>query len=193
MYLARRVGIRLVVTGGIGGVGRTENAWDISADLVELSRTPVAVVCAGAKGILDLGRTVEILESYGVPVVGYGTDSFPAFYVRETSHSVSVRVNTAAEAAKVLAAHWQLDGAGVLLAQPAPARVALDPTEYADKILEVERQAASVRGKDLTPFLTSRLNRLTGGKTLEAYKAILAANAALAAAVARELAAQTSG
>jgi pseudouridine-5'-phosphate glycosidase len=188
MSLAYRVGIRLVVTGGIGGVGRgSEGALDISADLIELSRIPVGVVCAGAKGILDLGRTVETLESYSVPVVGYGTDSFPAFYVRETSHPVAARVNTPAEAAKYLSAHWALDGAGVLLAQPAPAAAALDPTVYANTLLEVERQAASVRTRDLTPVLTSRLARLTRGKSLEAYKAIVAANAALAARIAREL------
>jgi pseudouridine-5'-phosphate glycosidase len=188
MYLARRAGIRLLVTGGIGGVGRTSTeAWDISADLIELSRTPVAVVCAGAKGILDLSRTVEILESYGVPVVGYATNTFPAFYVRETSHPLSARVNTPEEAATFFAAHWALDGSGVLLAQPAPADVALDPAQYANNLLEVERQAASVQSKDLTPFLTNRLARLTKGKTLQAYKAILAANATLAARIARQL------
>jgi pseudouridylate synthase len=188
MHLARRAGIRLLVTGGIGGVGRASNAaWDISADLIELSRTPVAVVSAGAKGILDLSRTVEILESYGVPVVGYATDSFPAFYVRETSHPVAARVNTPEEAAKFLSAHWALDGAGVLLAQPASPDVALDPGHFAQNLLEVEREAASVPSKDLTPFLTTRLARLTKGKTLQAYKAILAANATLAARIARQL------
>jgi pseudouridine-5'-phosphate glycosidase len=188
MSLAYRAGIRLVATGGIGGVGRgSESALDISADLIELSRIPVGVVSAGAKGILDLGRTVETLESYSVPVVGYGTDSFPAFYVRATSHSVSARVNTPAEAAKYLSAHWALDGAGVLLAQPAPEGVALDPAVYASNLVEVERQVASTRTRDLTVVLTSRLARLTRGKSLQAYKAILAANAALAARVAREL------
>lgn len=188
MCLARMAGIRLVVTGGIGGVGRSgEHVGDISDDLVELSRTQVAIVSAGAKGILNLARTVEILESFGVPVVGYGTDSLPAFYVRESSHPVSARVNTPAEAAKFLSAHWALEGAGVLLAQPAPADVALDPDVFAQSLLEIERQAASVNSKDLTPFLTSRLARLTGGKTLQAYKAILAANATLAGRIARHL------
>src|SRR5579885_694528 len=104
LCLAHRAGIRLVVTGGVGSLGRVgEHALDIADDLVELSRTPAAVVSAGAKGVIDLPRTVEILESYGVPVVGYGTDSFPAFYVRQTSHAASARVNTPEEAAKLLA------------------------------------------------------------------------------------------
>ncbi|HKI31306.1 MAG TPA: pseudouridine-5'-phosphate glycosidase [Gemmataceae bacterium] len=192
LCLAHRAGIRLLVTGGVGSLGRavTENALDVPDDLVALSRIPVAVVSAGAKGILALPRTVEILESFSVPVVGYGTDSLPAFYVRDTSHRVSARVNTPAEAAQLLAAHWGLDGAGVLLAQPAPGDVALDPALYGQSLLDVERQAVSVHTKDLTPYLTSRLARLTGGKTLEAYEAILAANATLAARIARELTAE---
>jgi pseudouridylate synthase len=188
LYLACRVGIRLLVTGGVGSLGRVgDHPLDIADDLIEISRSPAAVVSAGAKGVVDLARTVEILESYGVPVVGYGTDSFPAFYVRQTSHPVSVRINSPAEAAKFLAAHWALDGAGVLLAQPAPAEVALDPEQYGQSLVEIEHQAASVRSKDLTPFLTNRLARLTGNKTLEAYKAILAANATLAARIAGQL------
>jgi pseudouridine-5'-phosphate glycosidase len=189
LCLARQAGIRLVVTGGVGSLGRVgDHPLDIADDLVELSRNPVAVVSAGAKGVIDLARTVEVLESYGIPVVGYGSDSFPAFYVRQTSHAVSSRVNTPHEAARFLAAHWALDGAGVLLAQPAPANIALDPELYGQRLLEIEHEAARVRGKDLTPFLTSRLARLTGNKTLEAYKAILAANATLAARIARQLA-----
>jgi pseudouridine-5'-phosphate glycosidase len=188
LCLAHRAGIRLVVTGGVGSLGRVgEHPLDIADDLVELSRSPVAVVSAGAKGVVDLARTVEILESYAVPAVGYGTDSFPAFYVRQTSHAVSARVNSPAEAAEFLAAHWALDGAGVLLAQPAPADFALDPERYGQSLLEIEQQAAGVRGKDLTPFLTTRLARLTGNKTLGAYKAILAANATLAARIAAQL------
>ncbi|HKI38796.1 MAG TPA: pseudouridine-5'-phosphate glycosidase [Gemmataceae bacterium] len=188
LALARRAGIRLVVTGGVGSLGRAgEHVLDIPDDLVELSRGPVAVVCAGAKGVVGLPRTTEILESFGVPVVGYGTDSFPAFYVRQTSYSVSTRVNNPGEAAKLLATHWALDGAGVLLAQPAPAEAALDPELYGQSLLEIEGEAAKVRSKDLTPFLTSRLARLTGNRTLSAYKTILASNAALAARIARHL------
>jgi pseudouridine-5'-phosphate glycosidase len=189
LILAHRAGIRLLVTGGVGSLGRAvgENALDVPDELVQLSRIPVAVVSAGAKGILALNRTVEILESFSVPVVGYGTDSLPAFHVRDTSFRVSARVDTPAEAAEFVAAHWALDGAGVLLAQPAPSDVALDPAFYGRQLLEVERQAARVHSKDLTPFLTSRLARLTGGKTLQTYKAILAANAALAARIALQL------
>jgi pseudouridylate synthase len=190
LCLAHHAGIRLLVTGGVGSLGRaaTENALDLPDDLVALSRIPVAVVSAGARGILALHRTVEILESFSIPVVGYHTDSLPAFYVRATSHRVSTRVNTPAEAAAFLAGHWALDGAGVLLAQPAPDDVALDPAVHGQNLLDVERQAVSVNTKDLTPYLTSRLARLTGGKTLQAYKAILVANATLAARIARHLA-----
>jgi pseudouridine-5'-phosphate glycosidase len=189
LILAHQAGIRLLVTGGVGGLGHaiSENALDVPDELVQLSRIPVAVVSAGAKGVLALHRTVEILESFGVPVVGYGTDSLPALYVRNTSHRVSARVDTPAEAAEFAAAHWALQGAGVLLAQPAPSDVALDPAFYGQQLLEIERQAASIHSRDLTPFLTSRLARLTRGKTLGAYKAILTANATLAARIAGQL------
>ncbi len=189
MVLARLAGIRLVVTGAIGNLAKSpEQSLDIPDDLVALSRTPVAVVSAGAKGILNLPYTVEILESLGIPAVGYGTGSMPAFYVSGSSHPVSARVNTPAEAARFVSAHWALGGAGILLAQPAPAAVALDPEEYAHNLIEVERQAGrDLRSKDLTPYLTSRLARLTSGKTLLAYKAILAANASLAARIAQAL------
>jgi len=188
LCLAYRAGIRLVVTGGVGSLGRAGgDALDIPDDLVALSRTPVAAVSAGAKGVLALSRTAEILESFGVPVVGYATDSLPAFYVRDTSHPISARVNTPEEAARLLLAHWALDGAGVLLAQPAPAAMALDTDLYGQNLLEVEREAAKVHCKDLTPFLTSRLARVTGGKTLQAYKAMLVANATLAARIAQHL------
>ena len=189
LILAHQAGIRLLVTGGVGSLGHavSENALDVPDELVQLSRIPVAVVSAGAKGVLALHRTVEILESFGVPVVGYGTDSLPALYVRNTSHRVSARVDTPAEAAEFAAAHWALQGAGVLLAQPAPSDVALDPAYYGHQLVEIERQAASIHSRDLTPFLTSRLARLTRGKTLEAYKAILTANAILAARIAGQL------
>jgi pseudouridine-5'-phosphate glycosidase len=191
LYLAYRVGLRVCAAGGIGGAHRgSEQSFDISSDLVELSRTPVAVVCAGAKGILDLSRTVEILESYAVPVVGYGTDTFPAFYLRSSSAPVSARVNTPPEAAAFLAAHWWLEGAGVVLAQPVPPEVALEPDDFAHGLLEAERQAAygEVRGKELTPFLMGRLDRLTRGKTVRANQALVVANARLAAQIARHLA-----
>src|SRR5262249_21239212 len=111
MFLAHRAGIRLFATGGIGGAHRDAGQpWDISADLIELGRTPVAVVCAGAKSILDLPRTLEILETQGVPVVGFGAGWFPAFYVRDSGEPVSARVDTPEEAAHLLAAHWSMAG-----------------------------------------------------------------------------------
>jgi pseudouridine-5'-phosphate glycosidase len=191
LYLAHHAGLRVCASGGIGGAHRgSEQSFDISSDLLELSRTPVAVVCAGAKGILDLSRTLEILESYAVPVVGYGTDKFPAFYLPQSSEPVSARVDTPQQAAAFLAAHWWLEGAGVVLAQPLPPEVALEPDDFAHGLLEAERQAAygEVRGKDLTPFLMGRLDRLTRGKTVRANQALRVANARLAARVARHLA-----
>ena len=151
-------------------------AWpqvpDVSADLTELARTPVAVVCAGAKGILDLSGTLEVLETYGVPVVGYGTDDFPAFYVRSSGLPVAARVDSPAEAAALLAAHWALDGAGVVLAQPLPEEEALDPGALAMHLERAERQAAEkgVRGPALTPFLLARLAELSDGATLRANR-----------------------
>src|SRR5262245_36369430 len=128
MFLAHPAGIRLFATGGIGGVHRgAEQTWDVSADLMELSHTPVAVVCAGAKGILDIPRTLEALEALGVPVIGYGTDEFPEFYLRSSGEPVSARADTPEEVARLLAAHWRIGGAGVVVAQPVPAEGALEP------------------------------------------------------------------
>jgi pseudouridine-5'-phosphate glycosidase len=191
MYLAERAGIRLLSAGAIGGAARgTGDSWDVSADLVELERTSVAVVTAGARSVLDLARTAEVLESYGVPVVGYGTDSFPAFYQRPGSQPASVRMDDPTQTAALLAAHWGMGGAGVVLALPTPAAVALSPDDLQPALREVENQAikAGVRARDLPPMLMDRLNRMTGGRALRAYQAILVANARLAAQVARELA-----
>lgn len=187
VFLANRAGIRIFATGGIGGAHRgAPNTWDISADLLEMARTPVAVVCAGAKSILDLPRTLEILETYSVPVVGYGTDEFPAFYLRSSGERVSARVNSPDEAAALLAAHWRMDGAGVVLAQPLGADVAMEPDEFADALFEAEGHlvGAGVRGKELTPFLLARLGEVTRGKTLRANQELVVANARLAAQVA---------
>jgi pseudouridine-5'-phosphate glycosidase len=201
MALAHRAGIRVFATGGIGGVHpvapgfRWGQAWpqvpDVSADLAELARTPVAVVCAGAKGILDLTGTLEVLETYGVPVVGYGADEFPAFYVRSSGLPVAARVDSPAEAAGLIAAHWALDGAGVVLAQPLPAEEALNPGALAMHLEQAERLASEqgVRGPALTPFLLARLAELSGGATLRANRALVVANARLAARVAVALAA----
>jgi pseudouridine-5'-phosphate glycosidase len=190
MFLAHRAGICVFATGGIGGAHRNPlQPWDISADLIELSRIPVAVVCAGAKSVLDLPRTLEILETHGVPVVGYGTDEFPAFYLHSSGEPVSARVNTPEEAAALLAAHWELGGAGVVLAQPMAADLALPTDEFTQVLSQVEERAASqgVRGKELTPFLLAELAEATEGKTLQANRALLLANARLAARVAQAL------
>jgi pseudouridine-5'-phosphate glycosidase len=191
MFLAHRAGIRILATGGIGGAHRgTDHSWDISADVLELSRTPVAVVCAGAKSILDISRTLEVLETQGVPVVGYATDEFPAFYVVSSGERVSARVDSSEQAATLLSTHWQLGGAGVVLAQPVVADVALAEGEFESALRQAERQAAdaSVRGKELTPFLLNRLAEVTEGKTLRANQVLVIANARLAARVACVLA-----
>ncbi len=191
MVLAHRAGLRVFATGGIGGVhpGRSGAAFDISADVIELSRTPVAVVCAGAKGILDLAATLEMLETMSVPVVGYATDEFPAFLLRSSGLPVSARVNSPAEAAALLDAHWRLGGAGVVLAQPLPAEAALDAADFDRALVRAESQAraAGVRGPALTPFLLARLAELTEGRTLRANQALIVANARLAARVAAAL------
>jgi pseudouridine-5'-phosphate glycosidase len=191
MLLAQRAGLRVFATGGIGGVHPSSGAsFDISADLNELSRTPVAVVCAGAKGILDLGSTLEMLETMSVPVVGYGTDEFPAFLLRSSGLPVSARVNSPAEAAALLDTHWKLGGAGVVLAQPLPEDTALEPADFHKALVRAESQARAdgVRGPALTPFLLARLAELTEGRTLRANQSLIVANARLAAQVAAALA-----
>jgi pseudouridylate synthase len=191
MYLARRAGIRLLTTGAIGGAARppaigNEHVWDISADLMELSQTQVAVISAGARSVHNLAYTAEVLETMRVPVVGYGTDSFPTFYMRPAHYPVSTRANTPQEVAALLTCHWGMDGAGVVVLQPTPVDVALSPDELLPALQLVEKLAAENRvgGKDLSPFLMEKLNRLTNGKALRAYQAILVANARLAAQVA---------
>jgi pseudouridine-5'-phosphate glycosidase len=188
MFLARRAGIRIFATGGIGGVhpATSTSTLDISADLIELGRIPVAVVCAGAKSILDLPATLEVLETQGVPVIGYQTDEFPAFYLRSSGLRVSARVNSTAEAAAVLSAHWQLGGAGVVLVLPLSERAALEPEELARARIAAERLAErdGIRGPALTPFLLARLAEITEGRTLRANTELIVANARLAAEVA---------
>ncbi|MBV9123940.1 MAG: pseudouridine-5'-phosphate glycosidase [Planctomycetes bacterium] len=187
MALAHLAGIRVFATGGIGGAHRgCAESGDISADLFELARTPVAVVCAGAKGILDIPRTLEILETLGVPVLGYRTAEFPAFYVRSSGQPVGAQVASPQEAAEVLTTHWRLGGAGVVLTQPPPTEAALEAAEFEKALRQAERQAAEagVRGPAVTPFLLARLHEITGGRTLRTNQALVLANARLAAQVA---------
>jgi pseudouridine-5'-phosphate glycosidase len=190
MLLAHRAGLRVFASGGIGGVHPGSGPrLDISADLHELARTPVAVVCAGAKGILDLAATLEMLETMSVPVVGYQTDEFPAFLLSSSGLPVSARVNAPAEAAALLETHWRFGGAGVVLAQPLPEEAALDPEDFHKALVRAESQARAegVRGPALTPFLLARLAELTDGRTLRANQALIVANARLAARVAAAL------
>jgi pseudouridine-5'-phosphate glycosidase len=191
MFLAHLAGIRLFATGGIGGVHRgAAESFDVSADLSELARTPVCVVCAGAKNILDIPRTLEVLETQGVPVIGYQTEEFPAFYVRSSGEALDTTVETPDQAAALLSAHWRLHGAGVVLAQPPPPAVALDQVEFesALRLAEDEAHAAGIKGKQVTPFVLARLAVHTENKTLVANRALVVANAQLAARVARCLA-----
>ncbi len=188
MALAHAAGIRVFATGGIGGAHREEPA-DISADLTELARTPVLVVCAGAKSILHLPRTLEILETLGVPVLGYRTDEFPAFTVATSRLPVSCRVESEAEAAAVFRAHVAMGGAGAVLAQGCPGEVAVPADEFNEWLAkaESEARAVGVTGPRVTPFLLSRLAELSGGRTLAANRALVIANARLAARVATAL------
>jgi pseudouridine-5'-phosphate glycosidase len=190
MFLAHMAGIHVFATGGIGGAHRgVDNTWDISADLIECARTPIAVICAGAKSILDIDRTLEIVETHGVPVVAFGTDMFPAFYARSSGRPVSVRVDTPDDAARLIAAHWSLGGAGVVIAQPVAEEVAIDAKELGDALRQADTDAAAsgVRGPELTPFLLQRLAVLSNGQTTIANQKLVIANAVLAARIARAL------
>ena len=180
--------------------------WDISADLPELARTPVLVVCAGAKSILDLPRTLEILETLGVPVLGYQTNVFPTFYVRDVASGdlaliererrglpVSARVESSADAAAIFDAHVRMGGGGAVLAQPCPADVAIPPDVFEDALAQAQgdADAAGISGPRVTPFLLARLAELTGGRTLIANRALIVHNARLAAEVAVALTARS--
>ena len=193
VFIAARAGIDIVATGGIGGAHRgSENTFDISADLTELARTPVAVVCSGAKVILDLPKTLEILETMGVPVVGYATSEFPAFYSRESGLPVQHRVDNPEQAARLMCIHQGLGrltkgaSGGMLIVNPPPAANALPRAEVESLVSGalMAAEAAGIRGKAVTPFLLEQLARNSGGKTLQTNTALLVANARLAANVA---------
>jgi pseudouridine-5'-phosphate glycosidase len=188
MALAHAAGIRVFATGGIGGAHTGAEPFDISADLTELARTPVLVVCAGAKSILHLPRTLEILETLGVPAVGYRTNAFPAFYVADhwLNLPVPARVDSPKDAAALFAAHVRMGGGGALLAQPCPADVAVPPEQFHEWQQEAEKeaQALCITGPELTPFLLEQIAERSGGRTLAANRALIVANAQLAAEVA---------
>lgn len=188
MIAAELAGIELFVTGGIGGVHRgAEHTMDISADLEELAQTNVAVVCAGAKSILDLGLTLEYLETKGVPVVGFGTDKLPAFYTRESTFNVNFRMNTAQEVADMMRAKWELGlRGGAVIANPIPEEDALDAT-FINGIIEQalkEAEEKGIQGKEVTPFLLGKVKELTEGKSLEANIALVKNNAKIGAEIA---------
>jgi pseudouridine-5'-phosphate glycosidase len=191
MALAALAGVQVFATGGIGGVHRgAHETWDISADLTELARTPVLVVCAGAKAILDLPATIEYLETAGVPVLGLGTDEFPAFYSASSGLPVS-RVESVDEAAAAWRAHRTLGGGGgMLLAVPPPAEVALPRAEIETAIERAlaKASAAGVRGQAVTPFLLSAVAEETHGESMRTNIALLRQNARVAAQVARAIA-----
>src|SRR5688572_22288434 len=192
MIAAARARIPIFATGGIGGVHRgAGETWDVSADLIELSRTPVAVVCAGAKSILDIAKTLEVLETHGVPVLGYRTDDFPAFFARTSGHKVDHRLESPRELAEVISTQRRLGlDTGILIANPVPEAEALPEAAVEGQIEQACRdaEAAGVSGKELTPFLLARINELSGGQSLKANIALIKNNAALAARIAVELA-----
>ena len=196
MFCARLAGIDVFATGGIGGVHRgAASTFDVSADLYELARTPVAVVCSGAKSILDVPATLEKLESLGVPVVGLATDRFPAFHVRDGGHAAPHPVRDAAEAARAAASVLAFGRTGVVIANPVPVPDAMDPAVVEHLVTEALRRAraSNVAGKALTPFLLEALADSSGGATLRTNRALLVDNARAAAEVARHLVALPRG
>jgi pseudouridylate synthase len=188
MIIAERAGISIFATGGIGGVHRqAETTMDISADLEELAQTNVAVVCAGAKSILDIGLTLEYLETKGVPVLGFQTSELPAFYTRESGFKVDVRVESAEDVAAILRAKWDMGlKGGVIIANPVPQPYSLDFKEM-EKVIQnalEEMKSKGVKGKDSTPFLLGKVKELTSGKSLETNIQLVLNNARVAAEIA---------
>lgn len=188
MRLAAMAGIHVFATGGIGGAHRgAEKNFDISADLVEFSQSNVAVVTAGAKAILDLALTLETLETFGVPVVGYGTDDFPAFYSRVSGHKVPMRCDTPIEIAAMMHAKWSMKlNGGIVVANPIPRDAEIPAAEIAPTIEKAiaEANELGVHGKNVTPFLLGRLAEITQGRSLTANIALVKNNAKLAAEIA---------
>ena len=188
MIAAHLAGIRVFATGGIGGVHRGgESSMDISADLEELGRTPVAVVCAGPKSILDVGRTLEALETRGVPVVGYGSDEVAGFYSRSSGHVAPLRVDTPEEVAALIDTQRALGlEGGVLVTQPLPAEIALPADEVAAAVEQAEAEAfaAGIRGPASTPFVLARVARITEGRSVAANLEIIRRDASLAGSIA---------
>jgi pseudouridine-5'-phosphate glycosidase len=186
LFVAAQANIRVLATGGIGGV-RRDHRWDVSADLWELAHQPVAVVCSGAKSLMDAGATWELLETLGIPVWGWGTRDWPGFLLPSTGYRLPAQARSAEELARWLRRHWQLGGRGVLIAVPPP--VALDPALHEAALRQAEREASEqgIRGPDWTPFVLRRLAEITDGRSLEANCALLIENARRAGELAQAL------
>ena len=191
MMIAHMAGIQIFATGGIGGVHRgAETTMDISADLEELAQTPVMVVCAGAKSILDLGLTLEYLETHGVPVIGYGTKELPAFYTRKSGFAVDYEIDSPAELAAAFRASLDMGlKGGMLVTNPIPEEYSMDPAVINKAIDEAvaEAKAQGIHGKETTPFLLARIKDITGGDSLDSNIQLVFNNARLAAQTAAEL------
>ncbi len=192
MRIAAMAGIHVFATGGIGGVHRgAERSFDISADMMEFAESNVAVVTAGAKAILDLALTLETLETLGVPVVGFGTDDFPAFYSRQSGHAVPMRCDTPQDVATLMATKWGMGlKGGIVIANPIPKSSEIIASEIAPVIEKAVAEAArqNISGKNVTPFLLARLAEVTGGRSLKANLALVKHNAAVAAEIAKAFA-----
>ena len=191
MIIAHMAGIQVFATGGIGGVHRgAQQTFDISADLEELAHTPVMVVCAGAKSILDLGLTLEYLETHGVPVIGYGTEELPAFYTRKSGFKVDYRIDTPADLAKAFFVKQDMGlGGGMLVTNPIPEEFSMDADVINKAIDEAVAEAGrlGIHGKETTPFLLAKIKDLTGGDSLASNIQLVYNNARLAAQTAGEL------
>lgn len=191
MILANLAGVKVFATGGIGGVHRgAQETFDISADLQELANTNVAVVCAGAKSILDIGLTLEYLETNGVPVVGFGTEDFPAFYTRKSGFGVDYKVDSSMEVASALKAKWDLDlKGGMVIGNPIPENFEMDYDTINNAIETALKEADenNITGKKVTPFLLDKVKTITAGKSLEANIELVYNNAKVAAQIAKDL------
>lgn len=190
MIIASLAGIKVFATGGIGGVHRgAQETFDISADLQELASTDVAVVCAGAKSILDIGLTLEYLETQGVPVIGFGTEEFPAFYTRKSGFNVDYKIDSANELATILKAKWDLGlNGGIVVANPIPEEYQMNYDTITNAINNAIKEAddKGIKGKESTPFLLSKVKEITGGSSLEANIQLVYNNAKVGAELAVE-------
>lgn len=197
MICAALAGIEVFVTGGIGGVHRgAAESFDISADLLELARTPVAVVCAGAKSILDIGLTLEVLETHGVPVIACGQDNFAAFWTRDSGFPADQRIDDPQAQARLLRTKWDLGlGGGVVVSNPIPAEAEMprEEIEALNRQALAEAQAQGLTGKRVTPFLLARIQALSGGRSLAANIALVKHNAQVGGRLALALAALSAG